>query len=72
MQQFMNFYFAGMETTANLAGKLIFVLGFYPDVYEKLQKEIDDAFKNPKEITHNSMKNLKYLSKLDTSIKNSS
>ena len=59
-----------METTANLAAKMIYFLGLYcfllqtyflinsqyPDVYAKLQKEIDDNFSDPKEITHDKLK----------------
>ena len=33
IQQFLNFFFAGMDTTGTTAGLMFYVLAKYPDIY---------------------------------------
>ena len=58
VHQFITFYFAGMETTANLAAKSLYMLPMYPDVYAAVQSEIDALIRTPHQIAHENLSQL--------------
>ena len=47
-----------MDTTANLASKLVYMLPCYPEVYKKIQQEIDLLVPNCDEIQHEHLSRL--------------
>jgi cytochrome P450 len=55
------FMLAGSETTATLLSGLIYYLLTYPHTHRNLCQEIRSAFKNPEEISFESLTSLEYL-----------
>nr|QBC88372.1 cytochrome P450 family monooxygenase [Philasterides dicentrarchi] len=61
VHQFIAFHITGAGTTANLASKLIYFLGLYPEVKAKVEKEISDVFASTDDINFENLKKLVYV-----------
>lgn len=61
IDDFVTFFIAGQETTATLLAFLIIVLGKHPEVYQKLQNEIDNTIGGKSVIEYEDLNNLNYL-----------
>uniref|UniRef100_A0A8C6SV36 Cholesterol 24-hydroxylase n=1 Tax=Neogobius melanostomus TaxID=47308 RepID=A0A8C6SV36_9GOBI len=64
IDNFVTFFIAGQETTANQLSFCIMELGRHPDVLEKLRQEIDEVLGMKKDVNYNDLGNLTYLSQV--------
>uniref|UniRef100_G3NPI8 Cholesterol 24-hydroxylase n=1 Tax=Gasterosteus aculeatus aculeatus TaxID=481459 RepID=G3NPI8_GASAC len=64
LDNFMTFFIAGHETTANLLAFCIMELTRLPDVLEKVKKEVDDVIGMKQDITCDDLGKLVYLSQV--------
>uniref|UniRef100_A0A8C6SL71 Cytochrome P450 family 46 subfamily A member 1 n=1 Tax=Neogobius melanostomus TaxID=47308 RepID=A0A8C6SL71_9GOBI len=64
LDNFVTFFIAGQETTANQLAFCLMELGRHPDILEKLKKEIDDVLGMKREITYDDLGNLTYLTQV--------
>nr|XP_028569690.1 cholesterol 24-hydroxylase-like isoform X3 [Podarcis muralis] len=64
LDNFVNFFFAGHETTANLLSFTIMELGRHPEIVAKLQEEVDKVIGMNREVVYEDLGNLKYLSQV--------
>ncbi|XP_072301032.1 cholesterol 24-hydroxylase-like [Eucyclogobius newberryi] len=64
LDNFVTFFIAGQETTANQLAFCIMELGRHPDVLEKVRKEVDDVIGMKREISYDDLGNLTYLSQV--------
>ncbi|XP_053231258.1 cholesterol 24-hydroxylase-like isoform X1 [Podarcis raffonei] len=64
LDNFVNFFFAGHETTANLLSFTIMELGRHPEILAKLQEEVDKVIGMNRDIVYEDLGNLKYLSQV--------
>jgi cytochrome P450 len=55
----MNILLAGRDTTASLLSNLWFVLAREPEIYKKLQAEIDEL--NGQQPSYEALRNMKYI-----------
>jgi len=55
------FYFAGHETTAILLSYVFYFIIKFPDVFKKMQQEVDSVIGNSKEITSEHIEKLIYI-----------
>lgn len=62
IDDFLTFFFAGQETTANTLAFCFLELGRHPDVVEKLREEIDRVVGERVVITHQDVNELRYCS----------
>ncbi|KAJ8046087.1 Cholesterol 24-hydroxylase [Holothuria leucospilota] len=62
LDEFVTFFVAGQETTASLMAFTFEYLGRYPDIYKKVQEEIDDVVGNKQSISYDDICKLEYLS----------
>lgn len=62
--QLLHLLLAGRDTTAGLLGWTFYLLARHPKVFDRLRREVVDAFgsyQNPKEISFETLKNCSYL-----------
>ncbi|KAM3860915.1 cholesterol 24-hydroxylase-like [Diretmus argenteus] len=64
LDNFVTFFIAGQETTANQLAFCIMELGRHPDILEKVKKEVEDVIGMKQEITYDDLGNLIYLSQV--------
>ncbi|XP_041661038.1 cholesterol 24-hydroxylase-like [Cheilinus undulatus] len=64
VDNFVTFFIAGQETTANQLAFCVMELGRNPDVLEKVKKEVDDAMGMKQEISYEDLEKLVYLSQV--------
>ncbi|XP_034018672.1 cholesterol 24-hydroxylase-like [Thalassophryne amazonica] len=64
LDNFVTFFIAGQETTANLLSFCIMELGRHPDILEKVRKEVDDVIGMKRDINYDDLGNLVYLSQV--------
>uniref|UniRef100_A0AAV2K7Y1 Cholesterol 24-hydroxylase n=1 Tax=Knipowitschia caucasica TaxID=637954 RepID=A0AAV2K7Y1_KNICA len=64
LDNFVTFFIAGQETTANQLAFCIMELGRHPDILEKLKKEVDDVIGSKRDISYDDLGNLTYLSQV--------
>ncbi|KAF7668624.1 hypothetical protein LDENG_00292030 [Lucifuga dentata] len=64
LDNFVTFFIAGQETTANLLGFCIMELGRHPDILEKARKEVDDVIGMKQDISYDDLGKLVYLSQV--------
>ncbi|KAF7234795.1 Cholesterol 24-hydroxylase [Varanus komodoensis] len=64
LDNFVNFFFAGHETSANQLSFTLMELGRNPEIVAKLQAEVDDIIGMKKHISYDDLKKLKYLSQV--------
>jgi len=60
--EFATFLFAGMDTTSFLSSMTTYHIHNKPKMLENIRKEVDVHFKNPSEITTDTLSKLEYLS----------
>ncbi|XP_077408258.1 cholesterol 24-hydroxylase-like isoform X2 [Vanacampus margaritifer] len=64
LDNFVTFFIAGQETTANQLAFCIMELARHPGVLEKAQKEVDDVIGMKREISYDDLGKLVYLSQV--------
>ncbi|XP_061602294.1 cholesterol 24-hydroxylase-like [Cololabis saira] len=64
VDNFVTFFIAGQETTANQLGFCIMELGRHPEILEKVKKEVDDVIGMKQEISYDDLGKLIYLSQV--------
>ncbi|GAA6213299.1 cholesterol 24-hydroxylase [Lates japonicus] len=64
LDNFVTFFIAGQETTANQIAFCIMELGRHPDVLEKVKKEVDDVIGMKQDISYDNLGELTYLSQV--------
>ncbi|XP_029902533.1 cholesterol 24-hydroxylase-like [Myripristis murdjan] len=64
LDNFVTFFIAGQETTANQLAFCIMELGRHPDILEKARKEVDDVIGMKQEISYDDLGKLVYLSQV--------
>ncbi|XP_072301020.1 cholesterol 24-hydroxylase-like [Eucyclogobius newberryi] len=64
LDNFVTFFIAGQETTANQLGFCIMELGRHPDILEKVRKEVDEVIGMKREISYDDLGSLTYLSQV--------
>uniref|UniRef100_A0A667YPH9 Cholesterol 24-hydroxylase n=1 Tax=Myripristis murdjan TaxID=586833 RepID=A0A667YPH9_9TELE len=64
LDNFVTFFIAGQETTANQLAFCIMELGRHPDILEKARKEVDDVIGMKREISYDHLGKLVYLSQV--------
>uniref|UniRef100_A0A3B4H7Y9 Cholesterol 24-hydroxylase n=1 Tax=Pundamilia nyererei TaxID=303518 RepID=A0A3B4H7Y9_9CICH len=64
LDNFVTFFIAGQETTANQLAFAIMELGRHPDILEKAKKEVDDVIGMKHEISYDDLGKLVYLSQV--------
>uniref|UniRef100_A0A8C6SV54 Cholesterol 24-hydroxylase n=1 Tax=Neogobius melanostomus TaxID=47308 RepID=A0A8C6SV54_9GOBI len=64
IDNFVTFFIAGQETTANQLAFCIMELGRHPDVLEKLRWEIDEVLGMKRDVSYDDLGNLTYLSQV--------
>nr|XP_019947087.1 PREDICTED: cholesterol 24-hydroxylase [Paralichthys olivaceus] len=64
LDNFVTFFIAGQETTANQLAFCVMELARHPDILEKVKKEVDDVIGVRQEISYDNLGNLTYLSQV--------
>ncbi|KAM9339329.1 cholesterol 24-hydroxylase-like [Symphorus nematophorus] len=64
LDNFVTFFIAGQETTANQLAFCIMELGRHPDILEKVKKEVDDVIGMKQDISYDDLGQLVYLSQV--------
>ncbi|KAM6915228.1 cholesterol 24-hydroxylase-like [Xenentodon cancila] len=64
LDNFVTFFIAGQETTANQLGFCIMELGRHPEILEKVRKEVDDVIGMKQDISYDDLGKLIYLSQV--------
>ncbi|XP_060908492.1 cholesterol 24-hydroxylase-like [Labrus mixtus] len=64
LDNFVTFFIAGQETTANQLAFCIMELGRQPDILEKVKKEVDDVIGMKQEVSYDDLGKLVYLSQV--------
>uniref|UniRef100_A0A4W6D9I8 Cholesterol 24-hydroxylase n=1 Tax=Lates calcarifer TaxID=8187 RepID=A0A4W6D9I8_LATCA len=64
LDNFVTFFIAGQETTANQISFCIMELGRHPDILEKVKKEVDDVIGMKQDISYDNLGELTYLSQV--------
>ncbi|XP_077366680.1 cholesterol 24-hydroxylase-like isoform X2 [Festucalex cinctus] len=64
LDNFVTFFIAGQETTANQLAFCIMELARHPDILQKAQKEVDDIIGMKQEISYDDLGKLVYLSQV--------
>ncbi|XP_075904536.1 cholesterol 24-hydroxylase-like [Nelusetta ayraudi] len=64
LDNFLTFFIAGQETTANQLAFCIMELGRHPDILEKAKKEVDEVIGMKQEISYEDLSQLVYLSQV--------
>ncbi|XP_044026007.1 cholesterol 24-hydroxylase-like [Siniperca chuatsi] len=64
LDNFVTFFIAGQETTANQLAFCIMELARHPDVLEKVKKEVDDVIGMKQDISYDDLGELSYLSQV--------
>ncbi|CAL1586033.1 unnamed protein product [Knipowitschia caucasica] len=64
VDNFVTFFIAGQETTANTLAFCVMELGRHPDILEKVRKEVDDVIGMKREISYEDLGHLTYLSQV--------
>ncbi|XP_026174309.1 cholesterol 24-hydroxylase-like isoform X1 [Mastacembelus armatus] len=64
LDNFVTFFIAGQETTANLLAFCIMELGRHPHVLEKVRQEVDDVIGMKQDISYDDLGRLIYLSQV--------
>ncbi|KAK7907138.1 hypothetical protein WMY93_015750 [Mugilogobius chulae] len=64
LDNFVTFFIAGQETTANQLAFCIMELGRHPDILEKVKREVDEVIGVKTEISYDDLGNLTYLSQV--------
>ncbi|XP_030260221.1 cholesterol 24-hydroxylase [Sparus aurata] len=64
LDNFVTFFIAGQETTANQLAFCIMELARHPDILEKVTKEVDDVIGMKQEISYDDLGQLIYLSQV--------
>ncbi|XP_034554756.1 cholesterol 24-hydroxylase-like [Notolabrus celidotus] len=64
LDNFVTFFIAGQETTANQLAFCIMELGRHPDILQKAKKEVDDVIGMKQDISYDDLGKLVYLSQV--------
>ncbi|XP_030577868.1 cholesterol 24-hydroxylase-like [Archocentrus centrarchus] len=64
LDNFVTFFIAGQETTANKLAFCIMELGRHPEILEKARKEVDDVIGMKRDISYDDLGELVYLSQV--------
>ncbi|XP_071780999.2 cholesterol 24-hydroxylase-like [Centroberyx gerrardi] len=64
LDNFVTFFIAGQETTANQLAFCIMELGRHPEILEKVKKEVDDVIGMKQEISYDDLGKLIYLTQV--------
>ncbi|KAM4521737.1 cholesterol 24-hydroxylase-like isoform 1-T1 [Odontesthes bonariensis] len=64
LDNFVTFFIAGQETTANQLGFCIMELGRHPEILEKVKKEVDDVIGMKQDISYDDLGQMIYLSQV--------
>ncbi|XP_019209056.1 cholesterol 24-hydroxylase isoform X1 [Oreochromis niloticus] len=64
LDNFVTFFIAGQETTANQLAFCIMELGRHPEILEKAKKEVDDVIGMKRDISYDDLGELVYLSQV--------
>nr|XP_046228441.1 cholesterol 24-hydroxylase-like [Scatophagus argus] len=64
LDNFVTFFIAGQETTANQLAFCIMELAKHPDILEKVKKEVDDVIGMKQDISYDDLGQLVYLSQV--------
>ncbi|CAL8315746.1 unnamed protein product [Merluccius merluccius] len=64
LDNFVTFFIAGQETTANQIGFCIMELARHPDIMDKVQKEVDAVIGMKQQISYDDLGELTYLSQV--------
>ncbi|KAK2890379.1 hypothetical protein Q8A73_018679 [Channa argus] len=64
LDNFVTFFIAGQETTANQLAFCVMALASHPDILEKVKKEVDDVIGMKQEISYDDLGQLIYLSQV--------
>ncbi|XP_076027767.1 cholesterol 24-hydroxylase-like [Genypterus blacodes] len=64
LDNFVTFFIAGQETTANTLAFCIMELGRHPDILKKVKKEVDDVIGMKQDISYDDLGNLIHLSQV--------
>ncbi|KAM4014201.1 cholesterol 24-hydroxylase-like isoform 1-T1 [Anomaloglossus baeobatrachus] len=64
VDNFVTFFIAGQETTANQLSFALMELGRYPEVLAKVQAEVDEVIGSKRDIEYEDLKKLQYLTQV--------
>lgn len=64
LDNFVTFFIAGQETTANQLAFAIMELGRHPDILQRVKEEVDEVIGMKQEITYEDLGNLTYLAQV--------
>uniref|UniRef100_A0A672ZVE3 Cholesterol 24-hydroxylase n=1 Tax=Sphaeramia orbicularis TaxID=375764 RepID=A0A672ZVE3_9TELE len=64
LDNFVTFFIAGQETTANLIAFCIMSLGRHPDILERVKKEVDDVIGMKMDLSYDDLGKLTYLTQV--------
>uniref|UniRef100_A0A8D3D9K8 Cholesterol 24-hydroxylase n=1 Tax=Scophthalmus maximus TaxID=52904 RepID=A0A8D3D9K8_SCOMX len=64
LDNFVTFFIAGQETTANQLAFCVMELARHPDILEKVRQEVDDVIGMKQDISYDNLGNLTYLSQV--------
>nr|AUX14953.1 cytochrome p450 CYP46A4 [Kryptolebias marmoratus] len=64
LDNFVTFFIAGQETTANQLAFCVMELGRHPEILEKVRKEVDDVIGMKQDISYDDLGKLVYLSQV--------
>ncbi|XP_073494639.1 cholesterol 24-hydroxylase-like [Phyllobates terribilis] len=64
IDNFVTFFIAGQETTANQLSFVVMELGRYPEVLAKAQAEVDEVIGSKRDIDYEDLKKLQYLTQV--------
>uniref|UniRef100_A0A672ZWH3 Cholesterol 24-hydroxylase n=1 Tax=Sphaeramia orbicularis TaxID=375764 RepID=A0A672ZWH3_9TELE len=64
LDNFVAFFIAGQETTANLIAFCIMSLGRHPDILERVKKEVDDVIGMKMDLSYDDLGKLTYLTQV--------
>ncbi|XP_034018676.1 cholesterol 24-hydroxylase-like isoform X2 [Thalassophryne amazonica] len=64
LDNFVTFFIAGQETTANQIAFCIMELARHPDILEKVRKEVDDVIGMTRDLSYEDLGNLVYLTQV--------
>ena len=58
---FRGFLVAATDTTSSALNRILHLLALHPDVQDKLRKELEEAFEDNEELTHDRLVSLPFL-----------
>ncbi|OXB52954.1 hypothetical protein ASZ78_002463, partial [Callipepla squamata] len=68
LDNFITFFVAGHETTANQLSFTVMALSQHPEIMERVQAEVDEVLGSKRDIEYEDLGKLKYLSQMEAKV----